>query len=261
MDAVIRRKLLDLAVLLEAWAQVVEKPDAWDFEYVMHQAALRMGESRLIAGARVWVDALSALTALEVRMLAGPGLHAREVTITLLADPDAPALRALRAEGNDSSVLVLTAKSDEDEKVLLLQIGADDYVTKPFGRRELGARIAALLRRAAPTRDGEAQRTLCVRDIVIDLKSRVVARGGAPIALSPKEYDLLVTLAQRAGTVVTRTELLRDVWRYEPGVVSRTVDLHVLELRRRLERDPAHPELIVTVRKVGYRMCALPASP
>jgi two-component system, OmpR family, response regulator MtrA len=169
-------------------------------------------------------------------------------------------LRTLRAEGNDSPVLVLTAKSDEDEKVRLLQIGADDYVTKPFGRRELGARIAALLRRAVPPRDGAGQRTLRVGDIVIDLRSRVVVRGGAPVALSPKEYDLLVALAQRADTVVSRTELLRDVWRYEPGVVSRTVDLHVLELRRRLERDPAHPELIVTVRKVGYRMCALPAS-
>jgi ATP-dependent helicase/DNAse subunit B len=106
MDAVMRRKLLDLAVLLEAWSKVVERPEAWDFEYVMHQAALAMGRAPLLAGARVWVDAISALTALELRMLAGLGLHAREVTITLLADPETPAIREMRGSlpGESASV-------------------------------------------------------------------------------------------------------------------------------------------------------------
>jgi DNA-binding response OmpR family regulator len=152
-------------------------------------------------------------------------------------------LKALRAVGVDSPVLVLTAKSDEDEKVRLLGIGADDYVTKPFGRRELGARIAAILRRAPPSR------AIHIGDIVIDLSARAVVRAGVPVPLAPKEYDLLVALAQRAGTVVTRATLLREVWGYESDVVSRTVDLHVLELRKRLGS-----ERIVTVRKVGYRM-------
>jgi DNA-binding response OmpR family regulator len=152
-------------------------------------------------------------------------------------------LKALRSVGVDSPVLVLTAKSDEDEKVRLLGIGADDYVTKPFGRRELGARIAAILRRAPPSR------AIRIGDIVIDLGARSVVRAGVPVSLSPKEYDLLVALAQRAGTVVTRATLLREVWGYESDVVSRTVDLHVLELRKRLGS-----ERIVTVRKVGYRM-------
>jgi DNA-binding response OmpR family regulator len=152
-------------------------------------------------------------------------------------------LKALRSVGVDSPVLVLTAKSDEDEKVRLLGIGADDYVTKPFGRRELGARIAAILRRAPPSR------AIHIGDIVIDLSARAVARAGVPVPLAPKEYDLLVALAQRAGTVVTRATLLREVWGYESDVVSRTVDLHVLELRKRLGS-----ERIVTVRKVGYRM-------
>jgi len=152
-------------------------------------------------------------------------------------------LKALRSVGVDSPVLVLTAKSDEDEKVRLLGIGADDYVTKPFGRRELGARIAAILRRAPPSR------AIRIGDIVIDLGARTVVRAGVPVSLSPKEYALLVALAQRAGTVVTRATLLREVWGYESDVVSRTVDLHVLELRKRLGS-----ERIVTVRKVGYRM-------
>lgn len=155
-------------------------------------------------------------------------------------------LKSLRANGISSPVLVLTAKSDEDEKVRLLDMGADDYVTKPFGRRELGARIAAILRRASPSR------TLRIGDVVIDLGARVVSRAGMPVPLSPKEYDLLVALAQRAGTVVERATLLREVWGYESDVVSRTVDLHVLELRKRLGAD-----LIVTVRKVGYRLLSV----
>jgi two-component system, OmpR family, alkaline phosphatase synthesis response regulator PhoP len=163
-------------------------------------------------------------------------------------------LKLLRAAGTDSPVLVLTAKNDEDEKVRLLDLGADDYVTKPFGRRELGARIAAILRRASPPLP--TPRTIQVGDIVIDQDARTVLRRGSPVSLSPKEYELLVALARRPGTVVTRAELLRTVWGYESDVVSRTVDLHVLELRRRLGAD-----LIVTVRKVGYRLGSVNSLP
>jgi two-component system, OmpR family, response regulator MtrA len=174
----------------------------------------------------------------------------------MLPDGDGGAvLHALRATANNPSVLVLTAKGEEDDKVRLFQLGADDYVTKPFGRRELSARVGALLRRAATRADTEEE-LIRVGDIAIDLRARLVSRAGTRVSLSPKEFDLLVALAQRRGAVVSRAQLLREVWRYEADVVSRTVDLHVSELRRALERDPAHPEIILTVWKVGYRMSA-----
>lgn len=172
----------------------------------------------------------------------------------MLPDTDGAAvLKAIRMVGNNTSVLVLTAKSDEDEKVRLLEMGADDYVTKPFARRELSARVGALLRRTTSpeVRDDS---TIRIGDIMIDLRARVVFRAGTSIALSPKEFDLLVALANRRGAIISRAQLLREVWRYEPDVMSRTVDLHISELRRLLERDPAHPDLILTVRKAGYRM-------
>ena len=201
------------------------------------------------------IAAASAEQALAVARDMRPDLVVLDL---MLPDAEGAAVvKVLRASGSDAPVLVLTARSEEDEKVRLLRMGADDYVTKPFGRRELSARVGALLRRTTPRRgEGEGDDMCRVGDVTIDLRARVVTRAGTPVGLSPKEFDLLVALAQRRGAVVTRTQLLREVWRYEPDVVSRTVDLHILELRRALERDPAHPEVIVTVRKVGYRMNA-----
>lgn len=166
-------------------------------------------------------------------------------------------LRAVRSAGHQMPVLVLTARSEEDQKVRLLDLGADDYVTKPFGRRELTARIAALLRRSTRV-DGTTERRepslWCVGTIVIDRQAREVTRNGMAVELAPKEFDLLVALALRGGGVATRRELLDEVWRYDPTVITRTVDLHVFELRRKLEADPARPEMLLTARKIGYRL-------
>jgi DNA-binding response OmpR family regulator len=160
-------------------------------------------------------------------------------------------LETLRQEGMDTPVLVLTARGDEADKVRGLRNGADDYVTKPFALRELLARVGALLRRprAAPAPLGFGA-------VVVDPATHGVTRDGAPVALRPKEYELLRALLRRAGRVATRSELLREVWGYQDCVVSRTLDTHVGELRRKLEPDPARPRHILTVRKTGYRLAA-----
>lgn len=160
-------------------------------------------------------------------------------------------LRALRAEDLTMPVLILTARGEESDKVRGLKIGADDYVTKPFGLLELLARVEALLRRnAAPV----ARPPDRFGDVVIDRTTRTVLRDAGPVDLAPKEYELLLALFDRDGAVVSRLDLMRRVWGYSDAVVTRTIDTHVAELRRKLERDPARPRHILTVRKVGYRL-------
>jgi DNA-binding response OmpR family regulator len=166
-------------------------------------------------------------------------------------------LRALREEGHGMPVLILTARGEEADKVRGLRLGADDYVTKPFGVLELLARIEALLRRVlAPKRNGGPPPPPFEKfgDIEILTPSRTVLRDGSPVPLTPKEYDLLLALIRRDGACITRTELLTEVWGYSAEVMSRTVDTHVAELRRKLEHDPANPKHILTVRKTGYRL-------
>ena len=154
-------------------------------------------------------------------------------------------------------ILILTAKGADEDKVRGLRLGADDYVTKPFGVLELLARIEALLRRVvAPRKNGGPPPPAFEKfgDIEVLTPSRTVLREGSPVALTPKEYDLLLALIRREGACITRTELLTEVWGYSAEVMSRTVDTHVAELRRKLERDPANPQHILTVRKTGYRL-------
>jgi len=158
-------------------------------------------------------------------------------------------LRAMRSEGLAMPVLILTARGEEADKVRGLKLGADDYVTKPFGVLELLARVEALLRRNASAASVER-----IGDIEIDRATRLVTRRGARIDLAPKEFDLLVALADRRGAIATRLELMRNVWGWSDAVITRTIDTHIAELRRKLEDDPAKPRLILTVRKVGYRM-------
>ncbi|OLC03302.1 MAG: hypothetical protein AUH78_22285 [Gemmatimonadetes bacterium 13_1_40CM_4_69_8] len=164
-------------------------------------------------------------------------------------------LRALRDAGRTMPVLILTARGEEADKVRGLRLGADDYVTKPFGVLELLARVEALLRRTAPPTGGNGgappER---FGDIEVIPASRTVLRAGQPVPLTPKEFDLLVALLRRRGAVATRLELLREVWGYSAEVLSRTVDTHVAELRRKLEADAAAPQHILTVRKAGYRL-------
>jgi DNA-binding response OmpR family regulator len=161
-------------------------------------------------------------------------------------------LRTLRDEGHSMPVLILTARGEEADKVRGLRLGADDYVTKPFGVLELLARIEALLRRVlGPKKNGGPPPPPFEKfgDIEILTPSRTVLRDGAPVALTPKEYDLLLALIRRDGACITRGELLTEVWGYSVEVMSRTVDTHVAELRRKLERDPANPQHILTVEK------------
>jgi DNA-binding response OmpR family regulator len=167
-------------------------------------------------------------------------------------------LRTLRDDGDTTPVLVLTALGEEADKVRGFRFGADDYVTKPFGLMELLARIDALLRRATRP-NGEAPRvaseaTSGFGDVSVDPARHTVTRQGAPVSLRPKEYDLLVALLRRNGQVATRIELLKEVWGYDDSVMSRTVDTHIAELRRKLESDPANPKHILTVLKTGYRL-------
>jgi DNA-binding response OmpR family regulator len=165
-------------------------------------------------------------------------------------------LEVLRNEGLTTPILVLTARGDEADKVRGLRGGADDYVTKPFALHELLARVAALLRRTRPSGDERLSQAagFGFGDVVVNSATRVVTRAGRPVPLRPKEYDLLAALHRREGAVVGRAELLREVWGYHESVLSRTLDTHVGELRRKLEVDPASPRHILTVRKTGYRL-------
>ena len=164
-------------------------------------------------------------------------------------------LRTLREEGRDTPVLILSARGEETDKVMGLQLGADDYVAKPFGLLELLARIDALLRRAASARvKTKLAGPVDFGDVQVDPGTHTVSRRGEPVLLRPKEYDLLIALLQRRGQVATRAELLEEVWGYSGEVYSRTVDTHVAELRRKLEENAAEPEHILTVRKTGYRI-------
>jgi len=163
-------------------------------------------------------------------------------------------LRALRDEGRHLPVLILTARGDESDKVRGLRLGADDYVTKPFGVLELLARVEALLRRAGAAAPAGAPAVERFGDIEVFTASRAVRRRGEPVTLTPKEYDLLLTLLDRRGAVASRAELLTEVWGYSGAVMSRTVDTHIAELRRKLEADLAAPRHILTVRKSGYRL-------
>ena len=167
-------------------------------------------------------------------------------------------LRTLREEGRRTPILILTARGEEADKVRGLRLGADDYVTKPFGVLELLARVEALLRRAGNGGGAAAAPpTPLVEqfgEIEVHCASRTVLRRGEPVALTPKEYELLLALLQRNGAVATRVELLTEVWGYSSAVMSRTVDTHVAELRRKLEADLGSPRHILTVRKAGYRL-------
>jgi len=159
----------------------------------------------------------------------------------------------LRAR-SDVPIIVVSARGDEIDRVMLLELGADDYVVKPFGFRELVARIRALSRRvaAAPMTPSIS---IAVGALRIDRRTRSIDYGGSPISLTPKEFDLLVYLASDPGTVKSREQLMHDVWDENWWGPTKTLDVHVASLRRKL-----HPDLIETVRAVGYRLVAAPAT-
>jgi DNA-binding response OmpR family regulator len=159
--------------------------------------------------------------------------------------------RTLRGEGVTTPILMLTARGDESDRVLGLDLGADDYLTKPFSIRELLARVRALLRRtqaAAPSID-----VLQFEDTIIDFKRYEAQKASAPIDMTKKEFGVLRYLAGRAGEVVTREELLDQVWGYDAMPTTRTVDNHIASLRAKLEGDPSQPRHLHTVHGVGYK--------
>jgi len=166
-------------------------------------------------------------------------------------------LRRYRASGGAAAVLILSAREQEIDKVQGFRIGADDYVVKSTGLFELLARIEAMLRRVRGTDLIKSLVSISPRymfaDVIVDSRTRAVLRGGQPVDLTPMEFDLLVYLIQRQGAIVSREQLLNQVWRYSPGLTSRTVDQHVSRLRFKLEIDAAAPRHFLTVRKAGYR--------
>jgi DNA-binding response OmpR family regulator len=163
--------------------------------------------------------------------------------------------RKLRGEGIQTPILMLTARSEEPDRVLGLDLGADDYVTKPFSVRELMARVRALLRRSQPGPEGtpDLPDDLRFGEVEIDFRSYEARLNGEPIEMTRKEFAVLRFMASRAGQVVTRDDLLNEVWGYESYPSSRTVDNHVAGLRAKLERDPSQPWHIKTVHGVGYK--------
>ncbi len=180
------------------------------------------------------------LVVLDVRL---PGIDGFEV------------LRRLRASGSKAPVLMLTARDEEVDKVIGLELGADDYLTKPFGLRELMSRIKALLRRAyGDLADATGGRVIRFRDLVIDLERRRVSRGDRRIALTATEFEILRHLASRPGRVYSRRELLELVRDYESSLDQdeKTINVHVSHLREKLEDDPFAPAFILTVRGAGY---------
>jgi DNA-binding response OmpR family regulator len=178
-----------------------------------------------------------------------PGLDGFEVCRTLRPEMSVP-------------ILMLTARADEVDKIVGLEVGADDYLTKPFSMRELLARVKALLRRVRLIREelaaapGAAElpgEAWTFGDLTIDLSRREVLRRGEPLRLKPKEFDLLAFLARNRGVALSRDLILERVWDWDYDGGSRTVDVHVRWLREKIEPDPANPTRIVTARGVGYR--------
>ncbi len=162
-------------------------------------------------------------------------------------------LEALRAEGNRAPVIIVSARGEEADKVRGFRLDADQFVTKPVGLLELLERVRSVLRRRGAGEAGESAAPIRFGRVEIDPTRRMVRVAGEPAALSPKAYELLLALVRRQGAVATRVALLREVWGSAGDVQTRTVDSHMAEIRRKLERDPAEPEHFVTVWKVGYR--------
>jgi two-component system OmpR family response regulator len=162
--------------------------------------------------------------------------------------------RILRKE-TTTPILMLTAKDEEVDKIVGLEIGADDYMTKPFSMRELLARIRAMLRRAEMVKPKPVEEAvLRISDLEVDLARHKATLSGTKLELTPKEFDLLVFLARNKGLVLSREQLLERVWGYDYAGGTRTVDVHIRWLREKIEVDPAKPKRLVTIRGVGYKL-------
>jgi len=163
--------------------------------------------------------------------------------------------RRAREQGITTPIIMLTAKSGEIDKVLGLELGADDYVTKPFGVRELLARVKALLRRTESPTAASADR-MTLGALEMDFAAYTAVRKGEPLALTPKEIEIMKHLWHHRNKTVTRDELLTHVWGYDESISTRTVDNFILKLRQKIEEDPANPKYIITIHGIGYKLIA-----
>ncbi|MCP5024306.1 MAG: response regulator transcription factor [bacterium] len=163
-------------------------------------------------------------------------------------------LKNFRKSDAGTPVLILTARGDESDKVIGLELGADDYVTKPYGLRELLARVAAHLRRGQVRESAEPAGPMELSSCTVDLQSFQVLRDGQSVGLSPREAAILQLLIDAKGRAIPRDELLERVWGSSSYVTNRTIDTHVLHLRKKIESDPKQPEHLLTVHGVGYRL-------
>ena len=159
--------------------------------------------------------------------------------------------REIRKEAPDVPIIVLTGSAGEVDRVLLLELGADDYVTKPFSPKELLARVRAVMRRSK--RGAQITEQFSFGDVVIDFQKMALSRGGKPVAITPQEFKLLKYFSQNTERVIARDELLNEVWGYNSYPSTRTVDVHILTLRQKLEPDPSNPVHFQTVHNAGYK--------
>ena len=163
-------------------------------------------------------------------------------------------VRKSREKGNRTPILMLTAKGEEIDKVLGLELGADDYVTKPFSLRELIARVNALLRRAVPV--GAAESMMTLGDIEVNFAGYTGSKDGKEFSMTPKEFEILKYFWQHRNETISRDDLLKNVWGYDDSVSTRTVDNFVLKIRQKIEDDPAHPKIVITIHGTGYKLIA-----
>ena len=161
--------------------------------------------------------------------------------------------KSLRGEGSNLPIIMLTARGQEIDKVLGLKLGADDYVTKPFSFMELRARVDAVLRRSTATAKSRNGGKHEFGTFSVDLDHHIASKNGEELTLTPREFRLLDHFIQHTGEVVTREQLLDDVWGYDTIPFTRTVDTHIAKLRKKIEDNPADPHLIVTVHRLGYK--------
>ena len=189
--------------------------------------------------------------AVERALSIRPALMILDLMLPALSGYDV--LKAVRAAGLTMPVLILSARGEEMDKLHGFRLGADDYVTKPFRVSEVLARVAVHLRRASASDDREAGTVYRFGNVEVKPAARTVMRGGEAVSLKPREYDLLLKFIEKPGVVLSRVRLLREVWTHQADVLTRTVDMHVAELRRKLEQDPSSPRHFVTVWKSGYR--------
>ena len=216
---------------------------------VEDKASLRAGLVDLLEGAGHQVEAVA--DGLDgLRRGAEPVFDLLVLDLMLPRRDGIDVCRQLRARRPDLLILILTARGSEDDKVLGLEAGADDYVTKPFGARELLARVEALGRRV--DREGGIPGPIEIEGCRIDLVHLTVERGGSPERLTPREAGILRLLHHHRGRPVTRGELLEEVWQARGDMMTRTVDMAVAKLRKKVERDPSSPRIIRTIKGVGY---------